>query len=228
MTDRLGRDEMGARTPDEIVERTEAYVRGAIGADSSGHDWWHAARVRSLALHIAREEGADKRVVELAALLHDVADEKVTGDPDSAPAAARAWLTSLGVAAPVVDAAAAIVAAVSFHGAGVPDVPTSREGRCVRDADRLDALGAIGIARAFAYGGHAGRPLHDPAGRPFLAGSREEYRAHAGSTVDHFAEKLLLLADRMETAAGRRIAVRRDAFMREFLERFLREWSGEE
>lgn len=210
------------------MARTETYVREAMAADASGHDWWHAARVRATAAVIAREEGADGLVVALAALLHDVADEKLTGDPASGPAAARAWLDSRGADRAVVEHVAAIVGVVSFHGAGVPDAPTSLEGRCVRDADRLDAMGAIGIGRAFAYGGHAGRPMHDPAVRPFLAGSREAYRAHEATTVNHFPEKLLLLAGRMETAAGRRLAAGRHAFMLEFLARFEREWNGED
>lgn len=214
--------------PDELVARTEAYVRDAMAADASGHDWWHAARVRATATGIAAEEGADGLVVALAALLHDVADEKITGDPASGPLAARAWLESLGADQALVEHVAAIVAVVSFHGAGVPDAPTSLEGRCVRDADRLDAMGAIGIGRAFAYGGHAGRPMHDPGAAPLLAGSREAYRAHQATTINHFPEKLLLLTARMETATGRRLAEGRHAFMLEFLARFEREWAGED
>jgi uncharacterized protein len=212
----------------ELVRRTESYVRAEMAADSSGHDWWHAVRVRALACRIAAAEGADVELTEIAALLHDVADEKFSGSAEAGPAAARAFLAAEGCDPGMVEAVADIIAAMSFHGAGVAEAAMSLEGACVRDADRLDAIGAIGIARAFAYGGHAGRPIHDPEMAPVMAASKAAYRANKGASINHFAEKLLLLADRMSTVSGRQIAQGRHEFMVEFLARFQAEWAGEE
>lgn len=211
----------------DVVARTEARVRELLAGDASGHDWWHIERVRLLALRLAHEEGADPLVVELAALLHDVADWKVSGDTEAPARFAREWLASQHVPAEVVQHVADIVATISFKGAGVPTPQRTLEGAVVQDADRLDAIGAIGIARAFAFGGSRGRALHDPDERPRLHDSFEQYRSAGGSTVNHFHEKLLLLKDRMNTDAGRRIAAARHEFMERFLERFLREWSGD-
>jgi len=148
----------------DIIQKTTDHVRGLLSGEGSGHDWFHIERVRNTALAIAREERAAVFVVELAALLHDVADWKFAGgDHDAGPRAARKWLASLDVKPDVVDHVCGIIAGLSFKGAGVETPMNSIEGHCVQDADRLDALGAIGIARAFAYGGHKGRPLYDPA-----------------------------------------------------------------
>jgi uncharacterized protein len=183
---------------------------------------WRTAR------QLAAAEGAGQTVVQLAALLHDVADWKqADGDLDAAPRAARAWLEPLGARPAAVDHVCRIVGTLSFKGAGVPTPMDSLEGMVVQDADRLDALGALGIARAFAYGGHRGRALHDPEDAPRPHGSFEDYRASRGSTVNHFHEKLLLLADRMNTAAARRLARRRHRFMERFLAEFHAEWDGE-
>lgn len=209
-----------------VVALTEARVRELLAGDATGHDWWHIERVRRLALRLAAEEGADPLVVELAALLHDVADWKLSGDADAGARHARAWLTSLGVEAAVVEHVSGIVAGVSFKGAGVATPMSTIEGRVVQDADRLDALGAIGIARAFAYGGSRGRALHEPEESPRLHASFAEYRSATGSTLNHFHEKLLLLRGRMHTAAGRRLADERHRFMEEFVRRFLAEWEG--
>ncbi len=209
-----------------VVALTEARVRELLAGDATGHDWWHIERVRRLALRLAAEEGADPLVVELAALLHDVADWKLSGDADAGARHAREWLTSLGVEPAVVEHVTGIVAGVSFKGAGVPTPMSTIEGRVVQDADRLDALGAIGIARAFAYGGSRGRALHEPEEGPRLHASFAEYRSATGSTLNHFHEKLLLLRERMNTAAGRRLADERHRFMEEFVRRFLAEWEG--
>lgn len=171
------------------------------------------------------EEGADLLVVELAALLHDIADWKFAGGDETAgPRAAREWLERLGVPTDVTNHVCAIIAQMSFKGAGVQSTMPTIEGKVVQDADRLDALGAIGIARAFAYGGHRGSPIHDPDLKPVLHTSFEHYKAGRGSTINHFHEKLLLLKDRMNTATGRRLARERHEFMVEFLQRFEREW----
>jgi uncharacterized protein len=167
-------------------------------------------------------------VVELAALLHDVADWKFAGgDHDAGPRAARAWLESLGVAKETVDQVCEIVAGMSFKGAGVKTAMTSLAGQCVQDADRLDALGAIGIARAFAYGGYKGQGLYDPAAPPTLHDSFEAYKQGASTTINHFYEKLLLLQDRMNTTAGKRLAAGRHRYMELYLEQFFAEWEGQ-
>jgi uncharacterized protein len=210
-----------------VLERTEAYVRERMHGEGTGHDWWHVHRVRAAALRLAAEEGADLFVTELAALLHDVADHKFHGGDETAgPRAAREWLAGLGVDEGATEHVARIVAELSFKGAGVPTPMSSLEGAVVQDADRLDAIGAIGVARAFAYGGSRGRPLHDPEAAPEAHGSFAAYKASAGPTVNHFHEKLLLLRDRMNTAGARRAAAERHRFMEEFLERFGREWEG--
>jgi uncharacterized protein len=212
-----------------IIDRTVEHVRDALSGDSSGHDWWHIQRVRQTAVRLGRDEGADLHVVELAALLHDIADWKFHGGDETAgPRAARQWLTGLGVDPATVDHVCDIIDQVSFKGAGVATPMATLEGRVVQDADRLDALGAIGIARAFAYGGHAGRAIYDPAVPPVAHESFAAYKKNNGPTLNHFYEKLLLLKDRMNTPAGVRLAAQRHALMENFIERFLAEWNGDD
>ncbi|HZG67635.1 MAG TPA: HD domain-containing protein [Herpetosiphonaceae bacterium] len=212
---------------EQVVAATVHHVRGLLDGEGTGHDWWHIERVWRLAIHIGQAEDADPFVVTLAALLHDIADWKFHGgDLDAGPRAARAWLRSQNVDESVVDHVCAVVAQVSFKGALVPDAPGSREAMVVQDADRLDALGAIGIARAFAYGGSQNRSLYDPRVIPNAHVSFEAYRASRGTTINHFHEKLLLLRDRMHTPTARAIAAERHEFMVQFLERFLAEWEG--
>jgi uncharacterized protein len=211
----------------DLVRDTERYVERELSSDSSGHDWWHVARVRDLAVRIGREEDADLWIVELAALLHDVADYKFSGSEEAGPRADRTWLDSNRAEPQVVEAVVHIIANMSYMGPGVPDAPLSLEGRCVRDADRLDAMGAIGIARAFAFGGHQGRALHEPGKRPELHDDAEAYKRSQGTTINHFYEKLLLLRDRMTTDAGRRLARRRHEFMEAYLSEFFLEWGGD-
>jgi uncharacterized protein len=204
-----------------------AFVRDHLAGDSSGHDWWHIDRVRSTALAIAREEGADLFIVELAALLHDVDDWKFAGgDRSAGPKAVRTWMEAHEVEPPAVDHVCRIIGELSFKGAGVATPMTSLEGQCVQDADRLDALGAIGIARTFAYGGHKGQAMHNPERPPSAHDSFEAYKNNVGTTINHFYEKLLLLKDRMNTAAARRLAAGRHAYMEQFLEEFLAEWDA--
>lgn len=210
-----------------IVAKTEAYVRELLSGEGSGHDWWHIARVRNLAVAIGEREGADSYVVQLGALLHDVADWKFhDGDASVGPRKAREWLMSLGADEATVAAVEEIVADISFKGAGVKTPMRTLEGKCVQDADRLEALGAIGIGRAFAYGGHANRLMHDPDAQPEQHQSFEQYKTAKGTTVNHFYEKLLLLRERMNTPTGRAIAEERHAFMEEFLRRFFVEWEA--
>ncbi|WP_372788887.1 HD domain-containing protein [Paraconexibacter sp.] len=214
-------------TDQELIERTAEHVRRGSEGEGSGHDWWHVHRVWSTARTLAEQEDVDGVVVELAALLHDIADWKFhDGDLSAGPRAARAWLEDLGAAPELTDRVVDIVGRVSYKGAGVPDEMPSLEGRVVQDADRLDAMGAIGIARAFAYGGHANRPIHDPEIPVVLHDAPEAYAASRSGSLNHFPEKLLLLRDRMHTAAGRRVAEERHAYMAAFVERFLAEWDG--
>lgn len=214
-------------TAADVLARTEAHVRAAMEGEGSGHDWWHVHRVRQMALRLAREEGADPYVVELAALLHDLADHKFHGGDETAgPRAAREWLAPLGVDPATVDHVCAIIAGLSYKGAGVATPMETAEGRVVQDADRLDAIGAIGIARTFAYGGSRGRPLYDPAVPPEHHDSFAAYKASTAPTINHFHEKLLLLRERMNTASARRIAQGRHRAMEAYLARFMAEWDG--
>jgi uncharacterized protein len=213
--------------PSQIVESTAAHVRELLGADATGHDWHHVERVRRNALAIAREEGADLFVVELAALLHDIADWKFHGGDELAGSrAARAWLESLHCDQKAIDHVCRIIDGLSFKGAGVATNMPTLEGAAVQDADRLEAMGAIGVARAFAYGGAKGRLLYAPDHPPEMHASFEAYKKNAGPTLNHFYEKLLLLKDRMQTAAGRRLAQERHQYLADFVARFLAEWHG--
>ncbi|MFI7430585.1 HD domain-containing protein [Micromonospora sp. NPDC049836] len=210
----------------EAARLTSEFVRSRLGNEPTGHDWWHALRVRRLACHIAQAEGAHMQVVELAALLHDIADAKFTGNDDDGPRLAAEWLRSIDVEETVVAAVRDIVASISFKGALLPEEPLSPEGACVRDADRLDAMGAVGIARTFAYGGYVRRPIHDPEQPPILHDSVESYRRTLGTTTNHFHEKLLLLRDRLMTPTGRALGRRRHQVMVDFLREFDVEWEG--
>lgn len=214
-------------TQKDILSKTEAYVRRKLEGEGSGHDWWHIHRVRNTALRLGKEEKADLFTVELAALLHDIADHKFhNGDEEIGPATARKWLQGLNIEKHIIDHVCNIVRDVSFKGAKVETPMKSIEGKIVQDADRLDAIGAIGIARAFAYGGHKGRELHNPDIKPESHASFEAYKKNTGPTINHFYEKLFLLKDRMNTISGRKLAQERHQFMKEFIERFLEEWDG--
>ena len=219
---------MNDNTQQQVIDQTVAFVKERLPADPTGHDWWHTYRVWKNAIHIGAEEQVDMYVVQLAALLHDVADHKFhQGDDKLGAQVAAEWLAGLGVEESVVAHVSEIIAEMSFKGANVDSAICTTEGMVVQDADRLDALGAVGIARAFAYGGYKQRLLHDPDVPPVQHDSFEQYKATKGPTVNHFYEKLLLLKDRMNTAAGRRMAERRHAILEEFLREFLAEWEGE-
>jgi uncharacterized protein len=209
-----------------VLDATEAHVRAALTGEGSGHDWWHIARVRAMARRLAAEEGADSFICELAALLHDLADDKVAGDEETGLRGVRDWLAAQHVDEATATHVMEIVATMSFGGGNRPPMATL-EGRVVQDADRLDAIGAIGIARAFTFGGSRGRALYDPDQPPRAYASKAEYRASDSSTINHFHEKLLLLKDRMNTATGRRLAAARHAYMEAFLVEFAAEWDGD-
>lgn len=204
----------------------ERAVREILAGDGSGHDFWHIERVRKMALRLAAEEGADATVVELAALLHDVDDWKLRAS-ESEPSRLEAVIEAIELPVDLAQRVRAVIDEVSFRGAAVATPVSSLEAAVVQDADRLDAIGAIGIARAFAFGGSRQRALHDPSDGPHAHESFDAYRRSTGSTLNHFYEKLLLLRDRLNTAAARRIAVTRHAYMEGFVTRFLAEWDGE-
>ncbi len=215
---------------EDVIRQTEAFVRAKLEGEGTGHDWWHILRVRNLAVRLAKEEGVeDLRTVELAALLHDIADWKFNGgDAAAGSRVAREWLASIGTDEKTIAHVSEIIDHLSFKGAGVATPMRTKEGMVVQDADRLEALGAIGIARAFAYGGAKGREFYNPDVKPQMHGSFEAYKKSVGTTINHFYEKLLLLKDRMNTAAARRIAEERHTYMENFLARFFAEWEGRE
>ena len=209
-----------------ILQQTADYVKAEFSGDSSGHDWWHIYRVWKTAISICEREGGRLFVVQLAALLHDLDDWKLHPATSSAPERAIAWMRELAVDEPLIDEVGEIISRLSYKGAGVPDEMPGLEGQIVQDADRLDAIGAVGIARAFAYGGHKDRALYDPAEAPDLHQNFEQYKNNQSSTINHFYEKLLLLRERINTRTARQIADQRHAFMEAYLAQFMREWEG--
>ncbi|HCD52614.1 MAG TPA: phosphohydrolase [Balneolaceae bacterium] len=212
---------------EELVSLTEQYVRQTLEGEGSGHDWWHIHRVRNMALHISGVEHADSLIVELAALLHDIADHKFhDGDEEIGTETARKWLVKIGASDSIITQITTIIKEVSFKGAGVATPMSSLEGKIVQDADRLDAIGATGIARAFAYGGHKNRLLYDPSIPPEMHDSFDTYKKSTAPTINHFYEKLLLLKDRMNTKTGKKLAEERHQFMLAYLDRFMNEWDG--
>lgn len=222
----------------EIIKKTETFVKETLGKDSTGHDWWHVHRVRNLAKGIARHEGADIFVVELAALLHDIGDYKFfQGDEEAGAVKVREWLSSLEISPSFIHKIVGITSQISFmytlpdkgKGKGKKDstIPIlSKELMAVTDADRLDAMGAIGIARAFTYGGFFNRPIYDPAVKPSKSITKEEYKTTEAPSINHFYEKLLKLKDMMYTPFGRKMAKRRHRFLNLYLKEFFKEWKG--
>jgi uncharacterized protein len=215
-------------TQAEIILKTQAFLQDKFSTESSGHDYWHMYRTWKVAKHIATNEpDADMFIVELAALLHDIADWKFhDGDEEAGPRAAREWLESLGVDNDVIEHIEDIIRNVSFKGANVETKLETIEGQIVHDADKLDAIGAIGIGRTFAYGGAKGRPMHDPNQSAEQHDTFEAYKNSNSPTINHFYEKLLLLKDRMFTKTGKELAQHRHEVMEQFLQEFLEEWEG--
>lgn len=209
----------------EAVKRTEAHVKSVLEKAESSHDWWHVLRVWRNAVLIGKREKADMFVVELAALLHDISDWKLEGgDEAKGPRMAREWLQSIGVDEKSVSHITEIIVDISFKGTGKEKKMQTREGMVVQDADRLDAIGAIGIGRAFAFGGHVGRPLYEPGRPPTVHKDFESYKT--APTINHFHEKLLKVKGLMNTKSGKGLAEERHRFMLEFLDRFMKEWDG--
>lgn len=212
----------------DLVQQTADFVKDKFAGEGSGHDWWHLHRVWQLSMHIAKKEkSVDMLVVELAALLHDVADWKFHDDEEAGPKAAREWLQSINTPEETIAQVENIVRHISFKGANVKSELSTIEGFIVHDADKLDAIGAIGIARCFAFGGSVGNQLYDPDQKPTLHDSFSEYKKMRSSSITHFYEKLLLLKDRMFTQTGKQMAAHRHQFMEQYLEEFYAEWEGE-
>lgn len=215
-------------TSEKIIENTIVFVQETLKDAEGGHDWFHILRVLNNSKLIAATEEVDLLTVKLGALLHDIADSKFhNGDETIGPKAARAFLSTQGVAEEVIVHVVNIIENISFKGGNTNQSFHSRELAVVQDADRLDALGAIGIARTFNYGGFKGRGLYDPEIQPDLKMSKEEYKASTAPTINHFYEKLLLLKDRMNTETGKAIAEERHRYMKQFLDQFYAEWNGE-
>jgi uncharacterized protein len=212
----------------KLIEATIAFVKQQLHNAEGGHDWFHIERVYKNSLLIANEEGCDLVVVELGALLHDIADSKFhDGDENAGPDIARKFLLANDVDKATIDHVIKIIQHISFKGGNFEKKFDSPELQIVQDADRLDALGAIGIARTFNYGGFKNRPLYNPEIAPNLNMSKKEYKNSAAPTLNHFYEKLLLLKDKMNTETGKQIAAQRHRFMEEFLSQFYAEWNGE-
>ncbi len=220
----------------EIIKETESFVKETFRQEGTGHDWWHIHRVRNLAKRLAREEGADILVVELAALLHDIGDYKFfQGNEEAGTALVRKWLSSLKISPLFIDKIIEVTSQISF----MHTLPNNQRNRkekssltlnkelmIVTDADRLDAMGAIGIARAFTYGGFFSRPIYEPAIKPNKCITKEEYKTSKAPSINHFYEKLLKLKDMMYTNLGRKIAKKRHRFLKLYLKEFFKEWKG--
>lgn len=213
---------------EEIIRNTIAFVKDELKDAEGGHDWFHIERVYKNSMLISEGEKVDKIVVALGALLHDIADSKFhNGDDTVGPKKAREFLKTQNVGEEIIEHVVKIIESVSFSGGNKTQEFTSLELEVVQDADRLDALGAIGIARTFNYGGFKNRKLYDPEITPKLNMSPSEYKASNAPTINHFYEKLLLLKDKMNTETGRKIAIERHQFMETFLDHFYAEWNGE-
>jgi uncharacterized protein len=211
-----------------IVSQIEELVKSECADIATGHDWYHIDRVRKNALYLQLKEGGDRMVIELAALLHDISDYKFNGgDEKLGGDVSYEAIVNHGGTQELAERIKTIVNSVSYKGANVKDTSTSLEAKIVQDADRLDAIGAIGIARTFAYGGKVGNPIYDPEIPVQLHTTFEAYKTAKSTTINHFYEKLLLLEDKMHTETAKKIAVERIALMKQFLYHFYREWNNE-
>lgn len=215
-------------TSKEIIEKTISFVKETLADAEGGHDWFHIERVYKNALLIAKDEQVDVFIVSLSALLHDIADSKFhNGDDSVGPKLAREFLFNLNIESAVIEHVIKIIENMSFNKSLENNsLFVSEELKVVQDADRLDAIGAIGIARCFNYGGFKNRVLYNPEIKPNLNMTKGEYKASAAPTINHFYEKLLLLKDKMNTKTGGEMAKQRHDYMLAFLEQFYREWNG--
>ena len=214
-------------TSENIINKTISFVKETLADAEGGHDWFHIERVYNNALLISKNEKVDVFIVSLGALLHDIADSKFhDGDETVGPKVAREFLFQLNIDSKIIEHVIKIIENISFKGGNENQKFTSPELDVIQDADRLDAIGAIGIARCFNYGGFKNRQLYNPNIEPNLNMSKAEYKNSNAPTINHFYEKLLLLKDRMNTVTGKQIALKRHAFMELYLEEFFNEWEG--
>lgn len=212
---------------DQILESAQLKIAEVLGKDTSGHDLWHIKRVVSLAKLIGKIEGGDLFIIELAAWLHDIADHKYHGGDETAgPREARKWMEGQNIPEKNINAIVTIIKEISFKGAKVNTPMSTLEGQIVQDADRLDAIGAIGVARTFAYGGSIGHAIYEPDIKPVNHTSFKEYKNSKAPVINHFYEKLLLLKDLMNTDTGKQMAQERHRFMQAFLDQFFTEWEN--
>jgi uncharacterized protein len=210
-----------------LIENTIAFVKQELHDAEGGHDWFHVQRVYKNALLISENENVNKTIVALGALLHDIADSKFhNGDESIGPKKAAAFLQTQKLSQDTITQVVKIIEHVSFKGGNIHKTFHSKELQVIQDADRLDAIGAIGIARTFNYGGFKNRAIYDPSVQPKLEMTPQEYKASDAPTINHFYEKLLLLKDKMNTPWGKKIAQERHVFMEKFLEQFYQEWNG--
>ncbi len=213
---------------EEVISKAIDFVKERLSGAEGGHDWFHTQRVFKTSQSIAKEENVDFLIVSLGALLHDIADSKFhNGDETVGPRIAREFLQDLQVKKEIIDHVVLIIENISFKGGNVDQKFKSLELDVIQDADRLDAIGAIGIARCFNYGGFKNRLLYDPSIPPNLNMTKQEYKNTTAPTINHFYEKLLLLKDRMNTKTGKKLAQQRHTFMEQFLDQFYKEWEGE-
>ncbi|MBW8243116.1 HD domain-containing protein [Muricauda oceani] len=215
----------------QLIQKTIDFVKAALQDAEGGHDWFHIERVFNTSNLLLMHEEGNPTVVQLAALLHDIADPKFHGGDESiGPKTAKSFLESLSVDEETIDHVVNIIKHMSFKNSfgKTGESFTSKELQIVQDADRLDAIGAIGIARAFNYGGFKNRELHNPDVPPNLNMGKEEYKNSNAPTINHFYEKLLLLKDKMNTATGKKLAEERHQFMMDYLDQFYKEWNGSE
>lgn len=212
---------------EKILQEVATYVERKLSGEGSGHDWWHIVRVRKLAEKLALAEGGDSFICQLAALVHDLVDDKLVADEGLALAEVRDLLTRVGVAANQTDQVLTIIQSISYKGGNQNHLVLSLEGQIVQDADRLDAMGAIGVARTMAYSGHHQRIIHDPEVAVRQKMTLDQYRSHQGTAITHFYEKLLLLKDLMNTKTAQELAKGRHAFLEAYLDQFFAEWDGQ-
>jgi uncharacterized protein len=212
----------------QLIENTISFVKQKLENAEGGHDWFHIERVYKNSILISKDENCDELIVQLGALLHDIADSKFhNGDETVGPKVAREFLESQNVSEEIIVHVINIIENISFKGGNFEKKFSSKELDIVQDADRLDAIGAIGIARVFNYGGFKNRPLYNPEIAPNLTMTKEEYKNNVAPTLNHFYEKLLLLSDKMNTETGKKIAQKRHEYMEGFLEQFYAEWNAE-
>lgn len=211
-----------------VIEQTKRFVKNRLAESEAGHDWWHCLRVYNLAKEIATHEKVDLLIVELAALLHDIADSKFyNGDEEIGPFIAKSFLERVDIDKEIISRVVYIIRNLSFKNSFDIAIESNIELQIVQDADRLDAIGAIGIARAFTYGGFKNRELYNPEIKPIEYKSKEEYKSNISPTINHFYEKLFKLKDLMNTDRGKELAEQRHYYMEKFLEQFFCEWEGD-